>query len=125
MAALGLEWQQLMAPACDGAAEGDADKAAGARGGALAAAWLAGASDDPVLTRRLTTQLGMVGMAAATTMGGGMPWRGVAQFAAAGGGEAQAPAAAEAALLAAQAADEGRGEAAGDETQRLAAARLA
>eukprot|EP00965_Chrysotila_dentata_P111419 3683870-Pleurochrysis_carterae.AAC.1 len=46
----------------------------------------------------------------------------MAQFAAAAGGEAQASAAVEAALLAAQAADDGRAEVTGDATQRLPAA---
>eukprot|EP00965_Chrysotila_dentata_P083528 2755351-Pleurochrysis_carterae.AAC.1 len=49
----------------------------------------------------------MMGMATTATPGGGVPARGVAQFAAPIGGEAQASAAVEAALLAAQAADEG------------------
>eukprot|EP00965_Chrysotila_dentata_P171116 5647179-Pleurochrysis_carterae.AAC.1 len=77
MAALGVEWQQL-AQARGGATEGEA-RGAGARGGVLAAAWLAGAGDDPALMRRRVTQLHMMGMAAATASdGGGVPARGMA-----------------------------------------------
>eukprot|EP00965_Chrysotila_dentata_P065578 2172946-Pleurochrysis_carterae.AAC.1 len=98
MAALGLKWQ-LSTPARDGAAGAVAD-GTGARSGALTTAWLAGAGGESVLTRRRTTQLSMLGMVTATPPSDSVPARGVAQFTAAIGGEAQASAAVEAALLA-------------------------
>eukprot|EP00965_Chrysotila_dentata_P174344 5755667-Pleurochrysis_carterae.AAC.1 len=59
--------------------------------------------------------MSMLGMVTAAAHGGdGAPARGVAQFAAAMGGDAQASAAVEAALVAAHGADQGGGEQAGD-----------
>eukprot|EP00965_Chrysotila_dentata_P083434 2751953-Pleurochrysis_carterae.AAC.1 len=81
MAAMGLERQQLT-QARDGAAGGDAEGAA-ARGGVLATEWLTGAGGEAVPTRRRATQLATMGLAATASPGGGVPARGVAQFAAA------------------------------------------
>eukprot|EP00965_Chrysotila_dentata_P117165 3871931-Pleurochrysis_carterae.AAC.1 len=64
-----------------------------------------------------------MGLAATASPGDGVPARGVAQFAAAVGGETLAAAAVEAALVAAQTADRSGGEQqADDPTRRMAAA---